>query len=73
MEELGIPKVYRAAVHKLFEQVRAKIRTKEGMSKCFGGNIGVKQGCPLSPTLFDFSLYIDKLEEWLNNYMGEGI
>ena len=48
-----------------------KIRTKEGMSECFGSNIGVKQGCSLSPTLF--GLYIEKLEEWINKAKGEGI
>ncbi|KAH9307116.1 hypothetical protein KI387_043788 [Taxus chinensis] len=71
MEELGIPDEFRAAVHKLYEQVRAKIITREGMSECFGSNIGVKQGCPLSPTLF--GLYIDKLEDWLNKTEGGGI
>jgi anaerobic selenocysteine-containing dehydrogenase len=60
MEELGIPNGYRVAVHKLYEKVRAKIRTSEGMSECFGSDIGVKQGCHLSPTLF--GIYIDKLE-----------
>lgn len=49
MEELGVPKEHREVFHKLYEQVRSKIRTKEGVSKCFGSDIGVKQGCPLSP------------------------
>ena len=30
MEELGIPSEYRAAVHKPYKQVSAKIRIKEG-------------------------------------------
>lgn len=63
--------IYRAVVHRLYEKVRAKIRTSEGMSECFGSDIGVKQGCPLSPTLF--GLYIDKLETWLNMSEGEGV
>ena len=41
------------------------------MSESFGSEIGVKQGCTLSPTLF--GLYIDKLEEWLNKANGDGI
>ena len=60
MEELGNPDVYRASVHRLYEKVRVKIRTSEGMSECFGSDMGVKHGCSLSPTLF--GLYIDKLE-----------
>lgn len=43
----------------------------EDISQCFESNIGVKQRCPLSPTLF--GLYIDKLEDWINNTKGEGI
>jgi hypothetical protein len=60
MEELGIPDGYRATIHKIYEKVRDKIRTSEGMPECFGSDIGVKHGFPLSPTLF--GLYIDKLE-----------
>jgi hypothetical protein len=71
MEELGILDGYRVIVHRLYEKVRAKIRTSEGMSKCFGSDIGVKQGCPLSPTLF--GLYIDKLEVWLSRMDGDGV
>ena len=41
------------------------------MSECFGSDIGVKQGYPLSPTLF--GLYIDKLEAWLSKTNGEGV
>jgi hypothetical protein len=58
-------------IHKLYEKVRAKIRTSEGMSECFGSDIGIKQGFPLSPTLF--GLYIDKLEAWLRRTNGEGV
>lgn len=61
MEELGI------LVHlrdRLYEEVKVKIRTSDGISNSFRSDIGVKQGHPLSPTLF--GLYIDKLEEWLN-------
>ena len=71
MEELEIPMHYRAAIHRLYEEVKVKIRTSVGISESFRSDIGVKQGCPLSPTLF--GLYIDKLEEWLNLQGGDGV
>jgi hypothetical protein len=64
MEELGVPMHLREIVHRLYEEVKVKIRTLAGIYESFRSDIGVKQGCPLSPTLF--GLYIDKLEEWLN-------
>jgi hypothetical protein len=70
MEELGVPIHLRAAVHTLYEEVKVKIRMSTGISESFRSDIGVKQGCPLSPTLF--GLYIDKLEEWLNLQEGDG-
>ena len=71
MEELGVPKYLRVVVHRLYEEVNVKIRTSGGISKSFRSDIGVKQGFPLSPTLF--GLYIDKLEEWLNLQGGDGV
>ena len=56
MEELEILLHYRAAVHRLYEEVKVKIRTSAGISESFRSEIGVKQGCPLSPTLFGLLL-----------------
>jgi hypothetical protein len=64
MGELGVPVHLREVVHRLYEEVKVKIRTSAGISKSFRIDIGVKQGSPLSHTIF--GLYIDKLEEWLN-------
>ena len=71
MEELEIHLQYRAAIHRLYEELKVKIRTSKGISEIFRSDIGVKQGFPLSPTLF--GLYIDKLEEWLNFQGGDGV
>jgi hypothetical protein len=71
MEELGVPRHLRAAMHRMYEEVKVKIRTLAGISESFRSDIGVKQGCPLSPTLF--GLYIDKLEEWPNSQGGDDI
>jgi hypothetical protein len=70
MEKLGVPIHLRATIHRLYEEVKVKIRTSAGIFESFRSDIGVKQGCPLSPTLF--GLYIDKLEKWLNSQEGDG-
>ena len=51
--------------------MKIKTRTSTGISESFRSEIGLKQGFPLSPTLF--VLYIDKLEEWLNSQGGDNI
>ena len=46
------------------------LKSNEGWSKDIKCNIGVKQGCPLSPTLF--GIYIDKLEGCLEEAGCDG-
>ena len=70
MQRIGVPKELQHGVQKLYEQVLCKLRKAEGFSDSFVSNMGVKQGCPLSPTLF--GLYIDELEELIAEYTKQG-
>ena len=60
LEELKVPFELRATAIRLYENVIAKFKSNEGWSRDIKCNIGVKQGFPLSLTLF--GIYIDKLE-----------
>ena len=60
---IKLPLELRAATIRMYENVIAKFKNTEGWSKEINCNIRVKQGCPLSPTIF--GIYIDKLEEYL--------
>jgi len=44
MEELRVPKYLRAVAHRLYEEVKVKIRTSAGISASFRSDIEVKQG-----------------------------
>lgn len=61
MQKIGVPKEYMHAVATAYENVRCQIWMRGNLSESFQSSIGVKQGCPLSPTLF--GLCIDELEE----------
>lgn len=67
--EIGVPSKWKAAIQMLYEQVKDKIKTKEDFPESFNTNIGMKQGCPLFPTLF--RVYTNNLEKWIN-MKGEG-
>ena len=51
MECIGVPTHLRVAVAHLYARVVCQLQTHEGLSEAFSSNMGVKQGCPLSPTL----------------------
>ena len=68
MVEIDMPLEYRV-VARPYEQVKCQLKMDSGFSKYFLSNMGVKQGCPLSPTLF--GLCIDKLEEVVNKVARE--
>ena len=60
LEDLKVPFALRASIVRLYENAISKFKRNEGWLKDIKCNIGVKQGCPLSPTIFGF--YINKLE-----------
>ena len=49
------------ALKAYYEDVHECVKTPEGLTECFSSSLGVKQGCPLSPTLF--GMFIDTLED----------
>ena len=53
MEGLGIPEEFIDAIRDMYDGCKTKMTTSQGMSRPFLLNRGVKQGCPLSPTLFN--------------------
>ncbi|RYA67266.1 hypothetical protein DD598_28985, partial [Enterobacter cloacae complex sp. 2DZ2F16B1] len=58
------------AIYTLYERVTGRVRCPGGFSETIASTIGVKQGCPLSPTLF--GLYIDEISDYILRAGGEG-
>ena len=68
LEELGVNGRMLQIIKSIYTNDSAAVRTSEGISEIFRCLLGVKQGCPLSPTLF--GLYIDGLEKHLLQTAG---
>ena len=68
LEDLGVHGRVLDIVKSMYAHDSAAVRTSEGLSEIFRCLMGVKQGCPLSPTLF--GLYVDGLEKRLLETVG---
>ncbi|MCO5582230.1 hypothetical protein L7F22_036122 [Adiantum nelumboides] len=68
---LGIGEEMTWGIYALYEHVSGRVRCPGGLSDTLVSTIGVKQGCPLSPTLF--GLYIDEIVDFILHRGGEGV
>ncbi|MCO5546778.1 hypothetical protein L7F22_000214 [Adiantum nelumboides] len=55
----------------LYRSVTGHVRTPEGISDLVHSTIGVKQGCPLSPTLF--RMYVDEVSDYIDREGDRGV
>jgi hypothetical protein len=70
LRALEIPDDFIAAVQSYYESVQLRVKTEEGFSDPFESEVGVKQGCPLSPTLF--GLFIDHFADFIQGHETSG-
>ena len=68
LQELGYDSEVIWAVVALYVRVMGRVRIGTSWTTEITSTIGVKQGCPLSPTLF--GLYIDELETTIRTLGG---
>jgi len=61
LRRLGVHGWFLDGIKALYADVPMVVKTAHGQTASFQSVMGVKQGCPLSPTLF--GLYLDDLEE----------
>lgn len=67
LRDIGILVTLLTSITRLYESVLSRLRMVHGMYDFIRSTIGVKQGCPLSPTLF--GIYIDELEAFLHEHI----
>ena len=67
---MGLPEKVITAIRAYYEGAQACVKTFEGLSSPFTLSRGVKQGCPLSCTLF--GLFIDAIHEMLSHRLARG-
>ena len=70
LQEMGVPSVLTWGIMALYASVMGCVRTPEGISDIVHSTIGVKQGCPLSPTLF--GMYVDEVSEYIDREGDRG-
>ena len=69
LRDIGIYATLLAAIMRLYESLLGRLHAANGMSNFIQSTIGVKQGCPLSPTLL--GIYINELEAFLHEHIQD--
>ena len=69
MEELEVLSEYMLIVSRIYEKVVYCVYMGDGISDLFDSTIGIKQGYPLSTTLF--GLCIDEFEQMVAKFVKE--
>ena len=70
LQELRVPTEIIWGIMALYGSVTGQVRTPEGISDIVHSTIGVKQGCPLSPTLF--GMYVDEVSDYIDREGDRG-
>ena len=63
LQDMRVPIELIWGIMALYRSVVGHVRTPEGLSTLVHSTIGVKQGCPLSPTLF--GMYVDEVFDYI--------
>ena len=58
---LGINGVFLRNILAMYKKTEYSVKLKKGHTRAINSNLGLKQGCPLSPMLFN--IYIDDIED----------
>ena len=65
IQQVGINGNVLKLIKDLYQKTQCAIKTNNGITEFFKYTKGVRQGCPLSPTLFN--LYVDGIFDTINN------
>jgi hypothetical protein len=69
LRQIGITGRFLECIQTMYAVDSACVKTSEGLSETFRCNIGVRQGCPLSPLLF--GIFMDELETRLDSVASD--
>ena len=74
MHQLGVPANFHDICKEMYTNSTHKVRSKEGLSNDIPVHRGIKQGCPLSPLLFNLVLegIIPQIENSEGGYQFKG-